>query len=164
MTVWLARAGKYGEDEATALEKGIAIIGWREILDVSRVNNIEEMCELHRKVYRDKVPKSLIRSAAQLWAFAKRMQTGDIIILPLKTKRAIAIGRVAGNYKYRQGRHTRPVKWIRDDVPRSDFGQNLLYSFGAYMTVCQITRNNAEERILAILEGGKDPALSLSAK
>jgi len=47
------------------------------------------------------------------------------------------------------------VKWLRKDFPRSAsiFGQDLLYSFGAFMTVCQIQRNNAEKRITAIVEG-----------
>lgn len=39
MTVWLARAGKYGEDEATALEKEMAIIWWGDMPDVSKVNH-----------------------------------------------------------------------------------------------------------------------------
>jgi restriction system protein len=50
-------------------------------------------------------------------------------------------------------RHERPVKWIREDVPRSEIDQDLLYSLGAFMTVCQIKRNNAEKRIEALLAG-----------
>jgi restriction system protein len=54
-------------------------------------------------------------------------------------------------------RHTRRVKWVRPDVPRDEFHQDLLYSLGAFMTVCQITRNDAEARVAAILEGKQDP-------
>jgi restriction system protein len=35
-------------------------------------------------------------------------------------------------------------------VPRSNFDQDLLYSFGAFMTVCRIKRNKAEARIKAM--------------
>ncbi|MGD9676010.1 MAG: restriction endonuclease, partial [Candidatus Bipolaricaulia bacterium] len=44
-------------------------------------------------------------------------------------------------------------------VPRSAFGQDLLYSFGAFMTVCQISRNDAEARVAAVLAGRPDPGV-----
>lgn len=43
--------------------------------------------------------------------------------------------------------HYRDVEWIVQDVPRTNFDQDLLYSFGAFMTVCQVSRNDAEQRI-----------------
>ena len=46
------------------------------------------------------------------------------------------------------------MKWIREDLrPRSEIDQDFLYSLGAFMTVCQIKRNNAEKRIEAPLAG-----------
>ncbi len=36
---------------------------------------------------------------------------------------------------------------IDKDVPRTNFDQDLLYSFGAFMSICQVRRNNAEQRI-----------------
>jgi restriction system protein len=57
-------------------------------------------------------------------------------------------------------RHIREVEWIRPDVPRSVFGQDLLGSFGAFMTVCNITRNNAGARIADVLAGKPDPGFS----
>jgi restriction system protein len=49
------------------------------------------------------------------------------------------------------------VKWLRTDIPRNAFRQDLLYSFGALTTVCQISRNNAEERVRMVLSGKPDP-------
>ncbi len=37
-------------------------------------------------------------------------------------------------------------------VARSEFDQDLLFSLGAFTTVCQIKRNDAENRIIKILE------------
>ena len=54
-------------------------------------------------------------------------------------------------------RHTRAVKWQRPDVPRTAFEQDLLYSFGAFMTVCNISRNDARTRVAAVLAGKPDP-------
>jgi restriction system protein len=92
------------------------------------------------------------------------MQEGDIVALPLKTvSGTIALGRVTGPYSFHEidgvMRHTRPVDWIRPDAPRSAFQQDLLYSLGAFMTVCRIKRNDAETRIGAILRGDPDPGL-----
>ena len=51
----------------------------------------------------------------------------------------------------------RKVKWLRTDVQRDTFKQDLLYSFGAIGTVCEIRRNDALNRVLAVAAGGKDP-------
>jgi restriction system protein len=160
MSLWLVRAGKHGEDENTALDKGIAIIGWIEMTDVSNIQCYEDMKQKYSEVYPDISSKAVMNKAAQLWAFLKRIQKDDFVVLPLKTRSLIAIGKVVGNYQYQDGRHTRKVQWIKDGIPRSVFGQDLLYSFGAFMTVCQIKRNNAEDRVKAILDGKPDPHLS----
>lgn len=160
MAVWLTRAGRYGQDESTALEKGYAIIGWEDLPEIRGVNNYEEMKTFFAKHYPDKSQKALINHTSQVWAFYNRMKIGDIAILPLKTgSSTIALGKITGEYEFKNSRHMRKVDWVRDDVPRSDFGQDLLYSFGAFMTVCQIQRNEAEKRIIAIMEGKKDPQL-----
>lgn len=160
MAVWLMRAGKHGEDENTAIDKGLAIIGWHEMPDISAVQSYDEMKQKHAEVYPDMSPKAVMNNAAQLWAFMKRAQKNDIAVLPLKTRSVIAIGRITGDYEYLDGRHVRKVDWLKDDIPRSTFGQDLLHSFGAFMTVCQIQRNNAEERIKVIISGQTDPHLS----
>jgi len=160
MALWLIRAGRHGEDENIALDKGWAIIGKREIPDVSHIQSYEEMKQKLSEVYPDKSPAVIGNHAAQLWAFSKRIKKDDIIVLPLKTRSAIAIGEVAGDYQYLEGRHIRKVKWLKEDIPRNVFGQDLLYSFGALMTVCQIKRNQAEKRIKEILSGKPDPYLS----
>ena len=89
------------------------------------------------------------------------MRENDIVALPLKTRGLVALGRVSGSYRYQDvdgiKRHTRPVDWIRSDVPRSEFGQDLLYSLGAFTTVCQIHRNDAQRRIASILAEQGDP-------
>lgn len=162
MAVWLVRAGKHGEDEAAALDRSVAIVGWKEFGDFSDVSTVEQMRELHEKEFPDSKKQAIINNAAQIWAFVRRMKVDDLVVLPLKTQSAIAVGKVTGDYSYTGGRHIRPVKWIRTDISRNEFGQDLLYSFGAFMTVCQIRRNNAEERIRAVVAGKPDPLIPQS--
>ncbi|MCF7855240.1 MAG: restriction endonuclease [Candidatus Pacebacteria bacterium] len=159
MTVWVVRAGKHGQDETTALEEGIAIVGWREFGDLSNIPSVDEMRALHRKIFPDMKEQAVINNAAQIWAFVKRINKGDIVVLPLKTQSAVALGKVTGDYEFRKGRHVRSVQWVRTDIPRDAFGQDLLYSMGAFMTVCQIRRNNAAERIKDVMAGRPDPVL-----
>ncbi len=165
MAIWLVRAGARGQQQEWALVKGQAVIGWDQMGDLSKFNTREEMLDGLRKAYPDAQPARLYNYRGQLWAFAKRIQTGDLVVLPLKGQDAIAIGKVTGDYKYRpdsppDARHTRDVEWIQQDIPRSRFDQDLLYSLGAFMTVCRIQRNNAEARIKAILEGKTPPPIT----
>ena len=104
----------------------------------------------------------------QLGAFALAMQEGDIVVLPRKLTSQIAIGRVTGPYRYQHvntvSRHTRPVEWLQRELPRTTFEQDLLYSFGAFMTVCNISRHDAARRVVAVLEGKPDPGPSVPLK
>lgn len=158
MALWLVRAGKLGEREELALAKGMAVIGWGELPDLSTITSREDLDTLCHATYSDAKPATLANWVGQIWAFRERIQPGDMVVLPLKRQAAIAIGKVKGSYEYHpelpeDARHTRPVKWIAEELPRSSFDQDLLYSFGAFMTVCQIQRNNAEERVQAVVEG-----------
>jgi restriction system protein len=86
------------------------------------------------------------------------MKPGDWVILPSKIKRVIHIGEIVSELKYHKQEgvpsNYRDVQWLETDIPRSSFDQDLLYSFGAFMTVCRITRNNAEARIKAMAANG----------
>jgi len=157
MTLWLVRAGSRGENESLALSENVVVIGWNELGDLSTVRDKDELLERLEQVYPDAKSKTLLNWRSQIWPFFAEMKIGDLVALPLKQRPAIAFGEVTGNYQYRPdfpdgARHTRPVRWIKE-VPRSQIDQDLLYSFGAFMTVCRITRNNAEQRILAVLKG-----------
>lgn len=159
--VWLVRAGMHGEDEEIARREGLAIIGFREVPDLRMFRTYEDLLSKLLELDPEQSVPRARNLAAQLWAFRERMEVGDIIVLPLKTNRGyIALGRVSGPYEYRrvghEERHARPVRWERE-VPRSAFQQDLLYSFGAFMTVCQITRNDAPARMLSVLDQGRDP-------
>jgi restriction system protein len=86
------------------------------------------------------------------------MAVGDIVVAPLKTLSKMGIGEVVGPYqRLPDGRPARPVKWLTTSVTRDAFKQDLLYSFGAIMTVCEVQRNDALNRVLAVARSGRDP-------
>jgi len=158
MAVWLNRAGRHGENEEFALQYKVVLQGSKKLADLSNTKTREDIIKVLEQERPDTKRKTRESWAHQLYAFLHKMKKGDLVILPLKTRSAIAIGRVTGDYAYRKDfpegpMHTRPVEWLRTDIPRTAFDQDILYSLGAAMTVCQIKRNNAEERIMGILEG-----------
>lgn len=90
------------------------------------------------------------------------MQKGELVVLPLKTTGTIAVGRIDGDYQYRDDlgnslHHVRPVAWTETEVPRDAFDQDLLYSFGAFITIGRVKRDRAEERILAAIGKKAEP-------
>lgn len=124
--------------------------------------------DLLRQTFQEATAGQLGNWAGQLAIFALHMKPGDWIALPLKTKSAVAFGEITGAYQFDPKeldeiyRHSRNVKWLIKDVPRSVFDQDILYSLGAAMTFCEITRNDAENRIKAIAKNGWRP-LTLKA-
>lgn len=164
MAVWLVRAGSNGEDEASCLDSGMSIIGFREIGDLSGAATKEDFRAAVAAALPSDPKGRVVNFAAQLYGFVRLMEKGDIVALPRKRTGKIALGRVVGSYEYREvdgaPRHTRKVDWLLPEVSRSVFGQDLLYSLGAFLTACRIKRNDAEGRIEKILAGEPDPGLA----
>jgi restriction system protein len=159
--IYMVRGSRSGEDEEYSLDHGLAIIGFRDFPSVEGKKDYDSIYKLVKESKLDLKPRAAGNYAGQLWAFALAMKEGDIVIFPRRNTSQIAIGKVTGPYQYLKigsdYRHTRPVKWIRQDVPRTAFRQDLLYSFNAFMTVCNISRNDAEQRVIAVLNGKTDP-------
>lgn len=163
MTAWLIRAGSTGEREHWALTKSVTGAGYGE------VGSLED-CDTREKVF-EKVEAGIpgqklgaIRNfAAQLWALRGRMAVGDLVVMPLKRSAAIAIGVIDGPYVYDameadpERRHLRHVRWESTDIARSRISQDLLYSLGAFSTICRIERNDAEHRLRSAMTTGRDP-------
>lgn len=165
MTIWVVRAGKYGDQEAAALEQGFVCIGWDEMPDLSQYKSKEALTDGLVAAFPDAKPKTVLNHAGQLWNFVHTLAIGDIVALPLKGQPAIAFGKVVGNYEYHpeapsRSRHRRAVKWIGEPIPRKNFDQDLLYSFGSVLTVFRVHRNDAEARINKTLKTGGTPSIA----
>lgn len=160
MALWMVRGDKHGQYQALALEKGFAY-HFSQLSDLSKTKSREEVVEIERKLHPDAKEAQIRSWAAQMFAIAHRIKKGDLVAMPLRNSPQIALGRVTGPYNYRTDlgdiHHTISVEWLKENVPRTDFKQDLLYSLGSARTICQIERNDAEKRIKEILKGSKDP-------
>ena len=160
MALWLVRAGRHGEYEQKFLKENRIYLTWDGLSEnLATLKNREQLRNILEKIYSD-APKGRIRNyVGQIWAFSQVITTGNWIILPSKKKPAIHIAEVEGDYTPNpEGEnpffHYRNVKWIAQDVPRTNFDQDLLYSFGAAMAICRVRRNNAEIRVRKMAENG----------
>ena len=161
-TAWLIRAGGNGEDEDFVLDSGLAVVGFREVPDLTEVTTREQVKKIVSVARPGATARQVANTAGQLWALRAGVTPGDLVVLPLKKDPQIALGSVTAGYGYREdensvARHCIRVDWKRTDVPRTAVRQNLLYSLGAFMTVCQIKRNDGAWRLQQILHTGIDP-------
>ena len=156
MAVWMVRAGKHGEREDMALSEGVVSTGFKGIPDISAAKSRDEVTAHVRKVYPELSNGQVKMQVAALWMFRERIKLGDLVALPFKSRRAIAVGEVASDYVYRADRpdgdqHTRNITWLKTDISYSlvdgDILKSLRYSASA---VSRIRRKNAEERIRAM--------------
>ena len=159
---WLVRSGQNGERDRWALEGNRVGSGFIEVPDLSAVDSRERMREVVEESYAGSAAGRITNFAGQLWAFRGKISVGDLVVLPLKRKSQLAIGRVTGDYAYdadapEDRRHYRRVEWLRTDVPRKRVQQDLLNSLGAFMTVCELWKNDAAWRLAEIARTGEDP-------
>ncbi|NNM63477.1 MAG: restriction endonuclease [Burkholderiales bacterium] len=161
MALWLVRAGKYGEHETRFLDDNRIYLTWDAFTetDLSVAKDYEGVKALMSQRYPSEPSRRLGNWSGQVWAFLLAMKVGDWVVVPSKTSPTIAIGEVVGPYAFDPKaepmyRHSRAIKWLNKAVLRSAFGQDLLYSMGAFLTVCEIKRNDAEARVRRMAANG----------
>lgn len=168
-TAWVIRTGRYGERDDFALDNNYSGGGWREVPDLSRATSRQAVEKIVSEVFAGDAPGRQASYTGQLWALRGRVEPGDLMVLPIKSTREIALGRVTSGYQYLAEesdpncRHVVGVAWSAR-VPRSAIKQDLLYTLGSAISTFQPTRNNAVARLEHVLLHGSDPgALGASA-
>ncbi len=163
MKIWLTRAGSSGQFEQKFLDEGRVYVTWDRLdSDLSKLSERQELIDILQTRNPEAKPRKNSNHASQVWPFAHSMEIGDWVILPSKSQPVIHVGKITGDYQFNPAGpspfyHWRSVEWFALEIPRSNFAQDLLYSFGAFMTICRIKRNNATERIQAMAANNWQP-------
>ena len=163
MAIWLVRAGGHGQYEQKFIQEKRVYVTWDNLnVNLAKLSDRHALEAAMVERYPDTKPKAILNWVSQVWPFARAMEKGDWVVLPLKTQPAVQIAEIVGDYHFETSGpdpfyHWRSVKWIAEALPRTNFGQDLLYSFGAFMTICRIQRNNAEARLEAMQKNGWAP-------
>lgn len=160
-TAWVIRSGRYGERDDWAITNSVSGGGWDEVPDLTDATSRDDVQVVVEEVYAQEPPGARTTSTAQLWALRGRIAVGDLMAMPMKTTREIALGRVTSPYAFLPDnapgyQHVVGVTWERH-VPRSAIKQDLLYTLGSALTIFSPSRNNAAERLEAVLRTGTDP-------
>lgn len=155
MALWLNRSGRHCEHEGKFIEENRIYLTWGGLnRDLSRLRDREELMKVLEQIYPKFTRGHRVQNSGQIWAFARKMKPGDWVAMPSKRK-TIHIGEITGDYTFHPKAenpyyHSRGVKWLETDIPRTNFDQDILNSLGAFTTVCQIRRNDAENRVRAM--------------
>jgi restriction system protein len=164
MRAWMVRAGRRGEREARALDDGAVFVGWDEVGDLSEVDSREELRTLLGAIYPELSPQVIANWTGQLWRFREEIVHGDLVVMPVSGsgRRQVAVGTVTGPYRYAASaepgcRHRRAVEWQRKDIDRDMVDPDLRDSMGSLLTVFELSRNQAAQRIHVLAEQGRDP-------
>jgi restriction system protein len=155
MALWLNRSGRHGEYETKFLDEGRIYLTW-EVLDrdLGRLKDRNELMAVLEDVYPGAKHLHRVHHGRQIWTFVYRMSPGDWVCVPSKRK-TIHVGEITGDYTFEANAgdpyyHHRTVTWLETDIPRTNFDQDILFSLGATMTICQIKRHDAEARVRAM--------------
>lgn len=149
--LWLVRLGRAGEFETLALTKGLISIDFGVTEELSDFRTRASVSAAVDRTLTDAPRRRRGNVTGQLHRFANEIQIGDTVVSPLRTLDAFAIGEIIGGYRQlADGRAARPVRWLTTSVRRSAIDQDLLHSFGALMTVCEVRRANGISRVRAL--------------
>ena len=159
MALWLNRSGRHCEHESRFLDDNRIYLTWARLdRDLSKLADRKALLAVLEEIYPKSTPAGRRQNSGQIWAFTHLMNPGDWVAVPSKRK-TIHIGEITGDYTYDQNAtdpyfHYRSVRWLELDIPRTNFDQDILNSLGAFTTVCQIKRNDAEARVRAMQTNG----------
>lgn len=150
-------------DDSLFLKGELIAIGWKEMGDLSVINNTREVFKSkYAEVYPDAKKGSIATSAGMLYRFCHEAQVGDYVVFPSKADRNIYIGVIEGVYQHDENAYEyvnqRKVKWLAH-VPRMSFSQGALYEVGSALTFFMI-KSYAEEFLRALDKGFKKSVLA----
>jgi restriction system protein len=160
MALWVVRTGKYGEHEQRFLDSNRLYLTWEGFdRDLGKMTTRDEMVSALQEVYPDAPLGRARNNAAQFWAFAKKIAPGDWVIVPSKQKSAVHVAEMVGPYEFDAAAedpyyHSRAVKWIARDVPRTALDADLRLSIGAMQSIFAVWRNDAEKRVRQLAKAG----------
>ena len=165
---WTVKGGEKGEYEADALDRGIALLGFREVPDLTPASTREAIKDLVRIAYPNDNDHSHNNVTSQLFAFRVRIGKGDIVAMPLKSIPGfVAVGCVKSEYQYAEidgeKRHTLQVTWRESHIDKSSIGPDLLSSLSVRKTVSHPRAKDSNQRLIAIYEHGVDPLIATDA-
>lgn len=156
MTMWMAR-GDAGRLYEEFRERGVAAIGWAELIDAKPGMSREQLIAKYAAAHPDFKRGHIISGASQVWRFINEMQVGDHVITYNPSTRKYLVGTIEGPFTtdstlVRLGMALqRRTKWL-GEVSRDDLSTKTKNSLGSTLTLF-VAPDFAETEVLAALRG-----------
>lgn len=166
---WGVRLGERGRYVQHGKRGKYIAIGWSKIGDLSWLSkssgDTEELFQKLKTEYEkafggppDFSPVKIGLVSGEIFRFAKEISIGDIALVPDPIKRTVLIGKVTGDYEFKEDwsdgckyPHRREVEWIKT-VRREELSQKIKNSL-VWLTIVSLDPHASE--IEAILSGIK---------
>lgn len=160
MKIWLLKAAGTLEDEEIILKNNVITIGWAEFPNLSYVKNEEQVKKLMLEKYPGMQEVRGCAWAGEICSFITKIKKGDLVAVPLKSKNEVIIGRVTGNYEYKQLSnfisHIRKVRWLKT-LSKAIFEEELEVNLSSPDTLFLIKADS--EKFLGFIEAKSLEAL-----
>ena len=157
--VFRMRLGQDGYYEHRAIDEGVLIMGWthEDVANFSR----DEIRSAIQKEHPDEKSDTINQWAGMTYQFAYELSIDDFVIVDLKTRQRVAIGKITGSYtKGDDDEHLRAVDWLRLDIDKSELGEDVQGTLRNPRTFSAVGFIDAVDRIEHIVRTGKDPGPS----
>lgn len=160
--VWRFRGGRSGDYEGQSRELGIALLGFHDVHDLTFATTLEEVREVVHRSFPDATRQQIGSRTGIVSLFRLNMTQGDVVLMPLKRNPGqLACGTVNGPYKFREidgaNRHTLPVEWDAETIPKDRFGDDIAFWLRLRPTVGLVRANDAFRRVETVRRGEPDP-------
>lgn len=161
-TMWMVRAARGGVLADEFRENGVVAIGWKDVGDLSAIEDRKKIIELVQQTYLDHKPKQNLVSGSQIYRFRSEIKVGDRVVTYDPSRRVYLVGTVSGGYRYEPSLieelpNVRAVEW-QGSVDRDSLSVSTRNSLGAISTLFQIPASAAEE-IESLLRGSPIPVV-----
>jgi len=146
MPMWVIRGGTIGEYETRFHTENKVYLTWDGLnVDLNKADDKDGLNAILSKQYPDTSGNKIKNWTDQIWSFIHDIKPKDWLVLPSRLSPVIHVGQIVSKYTYNKANedpyyHSRNIKWIERDIPRSNFEQDVLYSLGGFNTIFNISQ------------------------
>ncbi|AKB32476.1 hypothetical protein MSSIH_1786 [Methanosarcina siciliae HI350] len=166
MKFWLLKAAGTLEDEEIILENSVITIGGAEFPDLSGIEDKEQVKKLILEKYPGMRGELSETWAGEIYSFVTKIKKGDLVAVPFKTRNEVLVGKVTGNYEYRQLSdfisHVRLVRWLKT-VPKGYFEEEYDIDLNAPEAISLISTEPEKLSVLVETKSLESLARELSS-
>lgn len=142
--MWVCRAGQEAEYIHLIEKTKMLFLPWENYnIDLTNCHELEQ----YKMIVSDETKignkTSVSNWAGQLYTFVKKIEVGDLVMVPHRLSQNFILIKIVGDYEYlsygvKNLHHARKVEILANNIPKAIFDQNTQYSLRAYRTLFKV--------------------------